>query len=355
MKIGLFAWSTDTGLGNQCWEFYKHIRPETVLISDLSRFNNMPTHHERYPGARIANGIPNDQEMEWLVDNSDVIFICETPLNYHLFWYAKRQGKKIIQQYNYEFWDYFEKPDLAAPAMLAAPSTWNTEIVRDAKIAPVMQWPVPVNRDLIPFRKIEFCKTFVHIIGRPAINDRNGTMQFLEAARRLGNSFNYIIYRQPPTDPRAVEYHKPILEMIETVGREVSIQLIDNVDNYADMYASGDVLVLPRRYGGLCLPMQEALSAGMPVVMTDISPNEFLPHEWRVDSKRIGKFYAHTFIDIYEANVDHLVERMGKFHESWFMQWSNNIANELAEKISWKNLAPWYLEQMELLHKQNDK
>jgi hypothetical protein len=45
--------------------------------------------------------------------------------------------------------------------------------------------------------------------------------------------------------------------------------------NYLDQYKDGDVLVIPRKYGGLCLPMQEALAHGIPVIMPDIEPNDY--------------------------------------------------------------------------------
>jgi glycosyltransferase involved in cell wall biosynthesis len=52
----------------------------------------------------------------------------------------------------------------------------------------------------------------------------------------------------------------------------------DNVKNREDLYNGFDAMVLPRRYAGLCLPMNEALISGMPVFMTDVSPNnQILP------------------------------------------------------------------------------
>ncbi len=44
------------------------------------------------------------------------------------------------------------------------------------------------------------------------------------------------------------------------------------VPNYWDLYADADVLVLPRRYGGLCLPAQEATASGLALIMSDAEP-----------------------------------------------------------------------------------
>lgn len=35
-------------------------------------------------------------------------------------------------------------------------------------------------------------------------------------------------------------------------------------------------MILPRKYAGLCLPMNEALMSGLPVIMTDIEPNNVI-------------------------------------------------------------------------------
>jgi glycosyltransferase involved in cell wall biosynthesis len=42
------------------------------------------------------------------------------------------------------------------------------------------------------------------------------------------------------------------------------------------MYRGQHLLVIPRRYGGLCLPALEAAAAGLAVLMPDCLPNEEL-------------------------------------------------------------------------------
>jgi hypothetical protein len=41
--------------------------------------------------------------MDWLSDDVDLIFVCETPLNYCLFEKAEAKGVPVVLQYNYEF------------------------------------------------------------------------------------------------------------------------------------------------------------------------------------------------------------------------------------------------------------
>jgi glycosyltransferase involved in cell wall biosynthesis len=73
-------------------------------------------------------------------------------------------------------------------------------------------------------------------------------------------------------------------------------------------------MVLPRRYAGLCLPMNEALMSGLPVFMTDISPNNsVLPSEWLVESEKIDKLMTRMTLDVYEANPKRLANCIDKY------------------------------------------
>jgi glycosyltransferase involved in cell wall biosynthesis len=76
-----------------------------------------------------------------------------------------------------------------------------------------------------------------------------------------------------------------------------------NPDDQNNLYEGFDALILPRRYAGQSLPMCEALCAGLPVVMTDIDPNnKVLPPEWLVGASRIGQFMVRTMIDVYNTD-----------------------------------------------------
>ena len=77
---------------------------------------------------------------------------------------------------------------------------------------------------------------------------------------------------------------------------------VSNPKNREDLYRGFDAMLLPRKYGGLCLPMNEALLSGIPVFMTNVAPNnEVLPKEWLVKSLNCGSFMAKTKINLYET------------------------------------------------------
>lgn len=355
MKLGIIAYATDTGLGNQTYELYRNLKPTKTLVVNLNSLNKMPVKLDRFKpdvehGVLVVDGYPDDYAIDWLTHGVDVVFVCETPLQYRLYDRARQRGVKTIQQYNYEFLDYFNRPNWPRPDVLAAPTRWHIDNVRElAGNAQVMEWPVPVNRELIPFREITQCKTFIHIIGRPAVHDRNGTLTFLAAAAKIGRRASYKIYLQPPDDERSVEYFQPVKRALAEYKETLNLEIIENVKNYQDIYASGDVLVLPRRYGGLCLPMNEALSAGIPVIMTDVSPNvDKLPREWLIAARKITEFTPRPVVGVWEGEVNMLAYRMLEFfNNSAFMTEANQRANQIAEAMSWETLRPFYIKSLE--------
>jgi hypothetical protein len=74
-------------------------------------------------------------------------------------------------------------------------------------------------------------------------------------------------------------------------------------------------MILPRRYAGLCLPMNEALISALPVFMTDISPNnKVLPEEWLFESKKIDELQTRTMLDVYGGNA----KMLGKLVDDYY-------------------------------------
>lgn len=353
MKIGLMAFSTNTGLGYQTIEFAQNIDVEKVLIVDLSELNHVETHHERFDTLadqkKICKGIPTNKDCEWLVDGMDVVFCCETPLNFYLFEYARKRGVKTVMQYNYEFLNFFNRPDLAKPDVFAAPSKWGFDVVGSKDWGELIHWPVPVDIQKFEYRPMQETKTFVHIIGRPAIHDRNGTKSFLEAAKQL-DGYNYRVYLQRPTEWRTMDHFKEtedaLLAAKKTLGDR--LEIVEDVQDNREMYSVGEILVLPRRYGGLCLPMWEALASGMPVIMPNISPNNtILPERWLCESSVKGTFKAATDIAIYDAKVQDLMATMTSVAES--VAGESMIARAIAHDMSWEAQRPLYMKRFELI------
>jgi len=312
----------------------------------------MPIDHSwvnEIPKTKImqCRGIPDIAACTWLNKEIDVIFVCETPLNYELFRIAKDKGNRVVQQYNYEFLDYFRNNRITPPSLFAAPSSWNIDKVKDLNLARTENWSVPVDTNKINFRKINKLETLVHIVGRPTIADRNGTIEFCKVIKHFKNRFRYKIYVQLPEDPRAIDNFRLVKEELTDTFNEYGdlIEVITNCDNNELMYESGDALILPRKYGGLCLPMYEALSAGMPVIMTNISPNyNILPAEWLANTGLESHIVTHSPIPVHKAQLSSLISAIELLEDN--IEVANIQARLIAEKNSWDNAKDVYLDRL---------
>lgn len=343
-RLGLLAYATDTGLGIQTRALYKHLKPAKAMLVDLSTLNHMPVHDGWYDYAIRTHGFPTDDEVDRFLDGLDVVLVCETPLNYRLFDRARHLGIKTVLQYNYEFLDYLTAaeqrlPLLPRPDVFGAPTQWNIQHVRRTVGAPrVHDLPLPIDLDELHQRTITSARRFFHVAGRPAIHDRNGTLDFIAAARlayQLMPDAEFVLYCQQPTPELTAAL----------VG--APIRVVGHVDQHADMYLDGDVLVLPRRYGGLCLPAQEAVGCGIPVLMPNISPNNaWMPPSWMLPvSTQRYSFTTRSQIEVYSVNVRALAQRMvDLYRDDAMVVAMHDEAREIAQAISWDALLPRYEE-----------
>lgn len=336
MKIGLIARADDTGLGVQTHEFYKHMQPHKTLVVDISNLNGNEQHPERYPDATFSHGMPSNILLkEWLTD-LDIVFTCEIPYNYNLFTIARERGIKTVLQCNFEFLDYLQNPNLPLPDLLAPPTLWRFQDIPYENKAVL---PVPIATEHFATRTLpEVASTFIHIIGKPAVHDRNGTHSVMACLQYVTATIKVIIKCQD------ADYVRNITKDY-TIPDNVTIEIdTTNKENYWDNYTEGDVLLMPRRYGGLCLPVNEALGAGLPVIMTNIDPNNtWLTEQWLVQAQQIDNFMARTNIAVFSAHVPSLAKKIDQFAtDPEFYSRAKSQALKYRERQSWDTLKPVY-------------
>lgn len=348
MRISLLAFSSNTGLGYQTWDFAKNIECEKILIADLSKLNHMPVHHDRYEDLteelRVSDGIPNFSDIDWLTEDVDLVFLCETPLNWELFKMARGKGVKTVMQYNYEFLNYFRDINLPKPDVLASPSYWEMDRVKDLGIARVEYLPVPIDINKIPNNNHKELKVITHVMGRPAMHDRNGTELFLKAIKQTGKAYQYQLFIQTPKEAVSEYVYEGVKPLLDNVSKELGdyLQVTYDAEEVQDLYKDGSLMILPRKYGGLCLPLWEALSAGMPVVMPDISPNnKVLPEEWLIKGTKTGVLNTHSPIPVYNSSVEDIIARIKYIDKNYEKE--TKKARQLAEGMSWEAQKPNYM------------
>jgi hypothetical protein len=309
MKLGIIARSDNTGLGNQTMELVKMLNPDKILLINSQFFNNNKQHPEWYKGYNViqtAKGMPKTSEIIAFLEGLDVVISCETFYHLELVDRAKKQGTKTILQYNYELFGNLANPDWTLPDVLLAPSIWNLDIVMEkfGNHSKVIHLPPPTDQSLFSNAKeINLSKDhgkILHIAGKKAAKDRNGTDSIIEMIKYSKEDYELVIKSQTPLN-------------IICKDSRVKIE-IGNPDNRQDMYTGFDAMVLPRRYAGLCLPMNEALMSALPVFMTDISPNNaILPGKWLAESNKIDSFRTKSMVDVYDVKPERLAKIVDKY------------------------------------------
>lgn len=327
MRLGLIARAENTGLSVQTWEFAQHMHPAKTLLVDMSRDRGRPFRPELYPGAVVSHGIPPAYVLQEFLSDLDIVFSAETVYNNHLYALARQVGVKVVLQPNYEFLDRQAQPDL-----WAAPTRWHWDDLPEPKT----HLPVPIATERFPDRsRPRRAMRFLHIAGRPAIHDRNGTEDLLAALQHVTARVEVTIRCQD------ADYVSKLLRHTVPSNVQLGINCADTA-NYWDNY-SGDVLVMPRRFGGLCLPAQEAIGAGMPVIMPDISPNQWLPADWRVPATHDGRFTARVPVDLYTVDHRALAAKIDQFAtDPAFFAEACARTRQLAVEMSWDALKPEY-------------
>ena len=315
MRIGIIARSDNSGLGNQTRELVAMLKPNKIMLIDSTSFNGNKQNPEWYAGYNIKtiNGFASAEEVSDFLKDLDVVLSCEIFYNNVFVNIAKAFGVKTVLQYNYEFLDYLNQPTWTLPDALLSPSSWYFEdVVRKfGDKTKVVLLPPPSATEA--FRKARETNLkqkhgrILHIAGKTAIKDRNGTETVIEMMKHLKSDVVLDIRTQ-------VEIDLPITD------KRINI-ITDNTENHSDMYVGYDAMILPRRYAGLCLPMNEALISALPVFMTNISPNnDLLPPEWLVESTKISRLMTRTMLNVYEGDAKGLASLVDNYLESDTLQ-----------------------------------
>jgi glycosyltransferase involved in cell wall biosynthesis len=331
MRIGIIARSDNTGLGNQTKELVDMLNPSVILLIDSTPFNKNKQHPEWYKDYNCikSTGFPSLQQIKLFLNQVDVVISCETFYDQNFVKYAQKRGVKTILQYNYELFGNLAAPNLPLPNILLSPSVWHIDHVNKlfGKQSTVMHLPPPTNPSTFSgAKKINMSKDhkrILHIAGKKAAKDRNGTDTVLQMLKYSKADYELVIRSQS-------EIKTDIKDSRLTIE-------IGNPDNREDMYTGFDAMVLPRRYAGLCLPMNEALMSALPVFMTDIPPNNYiLPKEWLVESSLISLFRTKVRIELFEANKEKLANQIDEYVNNK----NKNEYKEKAYQIGIDNFSP---------------
>ncbi len=339
MRLGIVGRCELRGLSIQALSTADALSPERVLLVEPSPAS-WPQRCERWGGHRTAhvqwrNGqLPELSVRSWL-EGLDVVWSPETFYDARFTGWCAAAGVIPVRHAN---------PEQLGPDEAAEPHTvwWSAtpwrlgEMPAGTRVVPMPVDPQPgfapnTNDDADRVR-------FVHTVGHAAQEDRAGSRIVSQALKML----------RAPCDVRVFAQDRRLDVPFKVKGHDVDLRVHEGgvADQWAQ-YRGQDVLVLPRRYGGLSLPSQEALAAGLALVMTDCSPNEIWPglrvpvrRRWWVQM-RCGP------VEVCDADPSALAEIMARLAgdrdevEKWKAE-----SRAWAAANSWEALRPLWLEEL---------
>lgn len=263
MRLGLIArCEVARGIAIQSKNFYDHMPVDRVLLVRMPR-PDCAEAPEWYDNVTMAPYNPLHHQLdettvrEWL-EGLDVVFTVETPNDWRMPLWCREMGVKLIVQGNPEFVRHTNDPSIPHPDAWWWPTRWRLDQLPAGKVMPV---PMPFTW----VQEHEGRPRLVHVVGKRAYADRNGTDLLVQAMRYVRADVKMTVYG---IDGQLPEFRRQ---------RNVEYEFHPNgVDDRWEMYRDADVLVMPRRYGGLCLPALEAGACGLAVVMPNCLPNDEL-------------------------------------------------------------------------------
>ena len=256
MKLGLIARMDHGGLAWQSHSLARMLNPDKILLIDSRPFNGPEVKQcpERFAGYEymISNGFPTDQQCHDFLDGLTHVLTCETVYNPELIAEANRRGIKTYTAQR-RVSGSPEQARLAVPTKFLSPSFWHMDVMQRKFGDRVLHLPPPTfPEDFAGARQANHGRRgrrrFLHIVGKPAHGDRNGVMLLMYAMQGSRADFELVVKSQTPLQPWLKH---PRITWDSSAP-----------DDRWRLYAGFDALIMPRRYGGLCLPMNEALRAG---------------------------------------------------------------------------------------------
>lgn len=337
MKVGLIARADDRGIAWQTYEFFRHMKPDKTMVVYLND-PAWPEDSGRFVGDTIypisvdVLGLRKfefpEKTVRKFLDGLDVVFAVETFYDWRICDWAREMGVRTIVQGNPEFYTHHVEPGRPEPDQWVWPTYWMTEgdALPDGEIIAVPT----VERPTTAAEPDDEITRVLHAAGHAAAADRNGTLDFTEAVMSIRSRAHVTIVGQDSWLPE-----------IRRVPPNVTIEINSKgVEDRWDLYRNQHLVVLPRRYGGLCLPALEAMASGCAILMPNCPPNDTWPGP-RVRA-RAGRLHRTPFglIQTYATHPTELAQHIDRFRDTEYRRTKMGEALAWAQNNTWADLGP---------------
>lgn len=275
MTLGVICRQDQSGLGIQSRLMVDLLQPDRVVAVDMGRDNRGQTVAIDHPNVLCAQW--NDprrptvgMEVARFLKGCTTVYAPES-----LYWtpLPRRLARaRFALHCNPELW----KPTRERNVIPAWPTVWCA----DRHPYPVIPHPSPVGQprfDALAADNLARsgpARTVLHMAA-PAMLDRNGSVPMRDALH---------LYRGPPFtllvggsrfagNPQAVRRGKDSsLRWPDRIG-DVRVKVLPAVEDHVDLYRNVDLMVIPRRYAGLCLERGSVVQTSVGLVpIEDVAP-----------------------------------------------------------------------------------
>lgn len=357
LRVGLIARADDRGLGHMTWEFARHLAPTSTMVVDISAHGSpFPMHLDRYHDPLVMQWVTdgrfvNEDAVRAWISSVDVVYTAETPYDWRLFDWCREAGVASVLHVMPELLD--------VDAVLAHPPTdlWLPTVWREIEICNALAaaggwvpWirgvPVPVatNRlaEIDDGERADDRLRVLHVAAT-AMADRNGTQTMIRALEFIRRDVVVTIHSQ----------NANVVVPVDRVPANVEVHVVTTSPaasgNYWEIYGGHDLLVMPRRYGGLSLTVQEAMAAGMAVAMPFASPNQqaygAFPMACSPGREIVTKGGPITPVDVRPEKIADVIDLFAAPPASTLAN-ARQTASEWVSRHAWAVCAPMYRERL---------
>jgi hypothetical protein len=298
MRLGVFGARADRrGLATLSALMVRPLQPVKIVVVDMGKHSPTAFDPLQYPAAEVVSYdsmLVGTYDFAPFLDGLDAVLTFEIPYDFRLFTEARKRGVHSTCLVMPELDPWVRQPREPRPDMIALPTSWMAYRYPDSPVLPIPSDPwvhSHTNRGPAP---PETGQLVVHPSAL-AMRDRNGTRVLIEASRTL--PWQIVIRGQSRPDQPWWNAR------VETA----------DLPHSRDLYNGAAVVVIPRRYGGLSLSMQEAMSAGLPLLVGEHDEYaHHLPPEARIRSIRGRNLEAKGgSIVTYDCDPVDAVEKIG--------------------------------------------
>lgn len=333
MKVGSIVFATDQGLGILAKSFYDAGVVTDVLVV---RHGTHETHDDWYPKAKQITSLATQTDvMRNFCLSMDTMLFFETPFYWPLLDLCRNNGVKTVLMPMFECM-HEELP--AQPDVFLNPSHLDQQYYPQG-----IYIPVPVS---YPWRLRERAEVFIHNAGHGGLKGRNGTAEFVEAARLVKSPAKLILRMQESKRKYwAANRLRKANELIKDAPKNLTV--VQKTLPYYEMFATGDVFVFPEKFNGLSLPLQEARAAGMLVMCGARFPmNQWLPPEPLIPVSGYRRTRVGPPCNEFDEAIirpEDIAAKIDEWYGRDISQYSER-GRGWAELMSWEALKPKYLE-----------